>query len=53
MAEGKSPGICDELSEEQCQTVTILSIPEEILDTILSFLTFNEVSEIRPVRLHV
>jgi len=50
MAEGRSE-ICNENDAEICHSVTILSIPEEILETILSYLSFNEISEMRPVRL--
>ena len=50
MAEGRSK-ICNENEAEICHSVTILSIPEEILETILSYLSFNDISELRPVRL--
>jgi len=50
MAEGRSE-ICNENDAEIYHSVTILSIPEEILETILSYLCFNEISEMRPVRL--
>ncbi|CAG2208560.1 F-box only protein 28-like [Mytilus galloprovincialis] len=48
MAEGNSE-IFSESTAELCHTPTILSIPEEILDTILTYLSFNEISELRPV----
>lgn len=48
MAEAKSE-ICNENVAEPCHTITILSIPEEILETVLSYLSFNEISELRPV----